>query len=125
MDSSHPEILIVDDDPASLLLAKSALGQAGYQNVDGFLNPLDAQQSYQQKNYDLLILDIRMPELNGFDILQDIQSIHSRKPNVIVLTAQADPGTRSQALELGAQQVMIKPYKVKELLQEVENQLCH
>ncbi len=119
MMSTQPKIIIVDDDPASLALVKAALSQGHYEDVDAFINPIEAQKSYREKQYDILITDLRMPVLSGFDILADIKDINTDKPAVIVLTAQAEANSENRALEMGAKKVFFKPYKVAELLQEV------
>ncbi len=121
---TQPKILVVDDDPASLALVKAALSQGHYENVDAFISPIEAQKSYREKKYDVLITDLRMPRLSGFDILAEIKEIHNHKPSVIVLTAQAEADSEIRALKMGAKKVFFKPYKVSELLHEVGSLLA-
>jgi len=123
MNADDLSFLVIDDDPASLALVKATLGQASYSNVDLFDDPIKAQQSYQNKSYDILILDLRMPMLSGFDILKEINEIHKTRPRTIVLTAQVEADTADKALALGAKKVLFKPYNVKELVQEVRCQV--
>ncbi len=120
MTGHNPKVIVVDDDFASLALAKATLQQAGYDDVDVFIDPLEAQKSYHKIQYDILILDLRMPVLSGFDILQDMNEIHGCKPNILVLTAQAEAGSEQRALDMGAKKVLLKPIIVGEFLQEFE-----
>jgi two-component system response regulator HydG len=123
MNRKLPKILVVDDDPASLALAKATLLQGNFENIDTFLNPLEAQKAYQKNQYDLLLTDLRMPDFSGFDIIAQIGKKQGPKPKIIVLTAQAEADSAQQALNLGAQKVFFKPYNVAELLEEVERLL--
>ena len=117
------KILVIDDDPASLALVRATLRQANYLNVDLFENPLEAQRAYQTTQYDILILDLRMPVLSGFEILEEMQAIHNKRPRTIVLTAQVEEDTAQKAMDLGAKKVLFKPYNVKDLVKEVATQI--
>ena len=120
MNDMQPKILIIDDDAASLALVKAALSQGQYDNVDAFLNSSEGQKSYRENDYDILITDLRMPILSGFDIITEVQSTLENKPDIIVLTAQAEADSAQRALDMGAQKVFFKPYKVAELLDAVD-----
>ncbi len=123
MNKENLKILVIDDDMASLALVKATLRQANYQNVDLFEDPQEAQKAYRTQEYDILILDLRMPRLSGFDILEEINSIHSKRPRTIVLTAQVETGSAEKALALGAKKVLFKPYNVQDLVSEVATQV--
>lgn len=116
------KFMVIDDDPASLALVKATLSQAQYQNVDLFTDPKEAQKSYQTQHYDILILDLRMPLLNGFDILKEMKTIHAKSPRTIVLTAQAEADSADRAMALGAKKVLFKPFNVQDLVIEVATQ---
>jgi len=124
MNDMQPKILIIDDDAASLALVKAALSQGQYDNVDAFLNSSEGQKSYRENDYDILITDLRMPILSGFDIITEVQSTLENKPDIIVLTAQAEADSAQRALDMGAQKVFFKPYKVAELLDAVDGLLA-
>ena len=124
MGKCNPKILIVDDDPASIALLKGILKRSCYEDVDAFLDSKKAQFSYREKNYDILITDLRMPGVSGFDILQEMQKAHHHRPSIIVLTAESDPKAEEEAIRMGATKVFIKPYDVKELLQELDKQVA-
>jgi len=124
MINKNPKFLVIDDDRASLALVEATLSLQHYDNIDLFLDAQEAQKSYQAKDYDILILDLRMPHLNGFEILRELQSSSEPTPSIIVVTAYAEPENRSKALQLGAKKVFLKPYVVNDLLQEVESLLA-
>ncbi len=119
MNNKQVKILVIDDDPASLALVKATLSQGDFDDVDTFLNPLEGQKSYQKNDYDLVLTDLRMAKLSGFEIIAEISKKQGGKPNIIVLTAQAEADSAKKALDMGAKKVLIKPYKVAELLDEV------
>ena len=123
MKTEDLKFLVIDDDPASLALVKATLRQANYQNVDLFEDPKEAQKHYQKHHYDILILDLRMPRLSGFDILEEMKKIHDKTPRTIVLTAQVEADSAEKAMALGAKKVLFKPYNVKDLVMEVANQV--
>ncbi len=123
MNNKIPSFLVIDDDRASLLLVKATLSQQQFNNVDLCWEPQDAHKYYQNKNYDILILDLRMPHVSGFDILAQLQKAKTPTPDVIVITADADSKHNAKALQLGAKKVFLKPYNVKEFLQEINRLL--
>jgi two-component system, OmpR family, response regulator ChvI len=80
-DSSNTErpkkILIVDDDPDVVSTFKMILEMNGYE-VDGYTNPLSALSNFRPNEFGLLLLDIRMPAMNGFELFKKLKSIDSR-----------------------------------------------
>ena len=120
MNNKTPKFLVIDDDRASLALVKATLSRQQYDNIDLFLDAQEAQKSYQAKDYDILILDLRMPHLNGFEILREMQNSNEPTPSVIVITAYAEPENTTKALELGAKKVFLKPFEIGDFVKEVE-----
>ena len=120
MNNKSPKILVIDDDRASLALVKATLSRQQYDNIDVFLDAQEAQKSYQAKDYDILILDLRMPHLNGFEILREMQNSNKPTPSVIVITAYAEPENEMKALQLGAKKVFLKPFEISDFVNEVE-----
>ena len=118
--NKSPKFLVIDDDRASLALVKATLSRQQYDNIDLFLDAQEAQKSYQSNDYDILILDLRMPHLNGFEILREMQSLGAPPPSIIVITAYAEPENTIKALKLGAKKVFLKPFDVSDLIKEVE-----
>ncbi len=123
MNNKSPKFLVIDDDRASLALVKATLSGQQYDNIDLFLDAQEAQKSYLANDYDILILDLRMPNLNGFEILREMQNLGAPSPNIIVITAYAEPENTKKALQLGAKKVFLKPFDVSELVKEIEQLL--
>lgn len=116
-------IIFVDDDPSSGRLLHAMLTQAGYYvsiAADGF----QALEMVSKYAFDLLILDIMMPQMNGFDFLKRLRSADATKHlPVIMLTAKDDPKSVKRAKELGANDYIIKPPKKDTLIAKIENLL--
>jgi len=122
MNASSPRIMVVDDDSASLYLMRKVLSADNFLDVevDVFQDSEKAQASYQANKYDVLIVDLRMPGLSGFEILQDLKDNHEKNAPVIVLTANVEEGTENRALELGARKVFHKPFYIPDFIHEVK-----
>ena len=113
-------ILIVEDDPAISRLIESNLLVAGYEPVcamDG-RQALDAISSH---HFDLALCDIMLPELDGFELLPYMQE---RNIPVIYVSAKADVQSRVQGLRLGAEDYLVKPFDILELLVRMEKVLA-
>ena len=113
-------ILIVEDDPAISRLIESNLLVAGYEPVcamDG-RQALDAISAY---HFDLALCDIMLPELDGFELLPYMQE---RNIPVIYVSAKADVQSRVQGLRLGAEDYLVKPFDILELLVRMEKVLA-
>ncbi len=121
---STADILVVDDNPVNVELLLDLLEDQGYTRVEGMTDPLQVEARVEKKRPDLILLDIRMPGLNGLELLERLNTTWGEQvPAVIVLTAQIDEGTRHQALELGAQDFLTKPFNHIEVLQRIHNTL--
>lgn len=118
------DILIVDDNAVNVELLENLLEDAGYQQLEGVTSPFAAESRIQQRCPDLVLLDIRMPGMDGLELMQRLQTrLGERMPAVIFLTAQIDEQTRYQALSLGAQDFITKPFDQTEVLQRMTNTL--
>lgn len=115
-------ILVVDDNPVNVELLLGVLEDAGYHNVLGLADPREVMPEMARCVPDLVLLDIRMPQLSGFDVLRQVRwELGVMAPPVVVLTAQTDRETRSQSLELGAIDFLNKPFDQGEVQQRVHN----
>ena len=111
-------VLVVDDEPGIALLCNRILARAGY-DVLSETNPRVAIEHLQQKRFDLLVVDIRMPEVDGFDVISRAQMI---QPDiaVLVMTGFGTVETAIRALRQGVDGLLLKPFqKSDELLQAV------
>ncbi len=113
---SAARIGIVDDDQKLVSLVKRYLENNGFQNVSGF-SPKQLGIS-KEIPLDLLILDIMMPEMDGFELLREIRK-KSRVP-VIFLSAKSEVFDRIVGLELGADDYLTKPFEPRELLARIQ-----
>lgn len=120
----NADILIVDDNAINVELLESLLEEEGYGQLESFTDPLAAERRIYSQCPDLILLDIRMPGLTGFELMERLkQRLGSDMPAVIFLTAQIDEQTRYKALELGAQDFITKPFDHTEVLQRLHNAL--
>jgi DNA-binding response OmpR family regulator len=113
-------ILIVDDEKRLVSLVESYLTQEGYRVATAF-NGRDALAVAEKENPDLVILDIMMPEMNGYDFMRSHRAKHDTP--IIMLTAKVDDDDKVIGLELGADDYVTKPFKPRELMARVRNVL--
>jgi FixJ family two-component response regulator len=118
-----PLISIVDDDDAvrnSLddLIRSIGFGTQGFSSADAFLS------SNQARDTACLILDVRMPGMNGIDLQRQIVAANWRIP-IIFITSHADDDARARALKAGAVAFLYKPFREEELLDALDAALKH
>jgi putative two-component system response regulator len=118
------KILIVDDQQPNILLLEKILELEGYTNLHSSSDPREVVPRHQEHHYDLILLDIRMPYLDGFQVMEQVDAMfHCDYLPIIVLTAQMDVETRIRALEAGAQDFLTKPFHQLEVLHRIRNYL--
>ena len=115
------KILIVEDETKTGDYLKQGLGEAGF-IVDVTRNGLDGMQMALAEQYDLVILDVMLPSLDGWQVLQTLRKAGKDMP-VIFLTARDQVGDRVKGLEMGADDYLIKPFSFAELLARVRTLL--
>ncbi len=117
------EVWIVDDEAASRELLSSVFVEGGYQ-VEAFGEGEGVLARLAEATPSLLILDLMMPRVDGFGVLKALRAMPGRQvPPVVVLTAMTSESTMINAFELGASDVVHKPYRVTELLARVRGLL--
>ncbi|MCX5979090.1 MAG: response regulator transcription factor [Chloroflexi bacterium] len=114
-------ILVVEDDPAVALALEVALKGEGYLPLLAATGDKGLEIGLAQAP-DLLILDVRLPGMDGFELLRRLRAGGSKAP-VIILTARDEEVDTILGLELGADDYMTKPFRVRELLSRVKSQL--
>ena len=114
-------ILVVEDDPAVALALEVALKGEGYLPLLAATGDKGLEIGLAQAP-DLLILDVRLPGMDGFELLRRLRTGGSKAP-VIILTARDEEVDTILGLELGADDYMTKPFRVRELLSRVKSQL--
>ena len=116
------KILIVDDLVANVLLLERMLSGAGYASVESTLDPRAVGELHRKNDYDLIVLDLQMPGMDGFAVMEDLKHIEKNGYlPVLVITAQPDHKLR--ALRAGARDFISKPFDVAEVLTRVHNMI--
>ncbi len=110
-------ILVIDDDPAVTSLLKRGLSYEGFA-VDTAKSGAEGLAIARERPSDLVILDVMMPGLNGFEVLQRLRTADEQLP-VLMLTARDAPGDQVQGLESGADDYVIKPFTFEVLVARV------
>lgn len=124
MNPAGARILIVDDEPANLKLLDKMLGSQGYSNLELIQDPRSVLERYHAQRPDLILLDINMPQLDGFTVLASLRELNDPLlPPIVVLTAQHGRDYLLRALNNGARDFVAKPFDRTELLARVRNLL--
>jgi PAS domain S-box-containing protein len=115
-------ILIVDDQESNVALLEEMLRAAGYTSVSSTRNPLEVCALHRRNSYDLILLDLQMPGMDGFQVMEGLKTndADSYLP-VLVITAQ--PGHKLQALQAGARDFISKPFDMVEARTRIRNML--
>jgi putative two-component system response regulator len=118
------KILIIDDEPGNVRIFERVLKGAGFNNVTSITDPLKSVETYKKFRPDLILLDLKMPKLDGFGVMQALKEVETETYlPILVLTAQRDDATRLLALESGAKDFISKPFEMTEALTRVRNML--
>ena len=121
-DILQAKILVVDDQPANVLLLERMLVGAGYTSVTSTLDPRAVRELHEKHRYDLILLDLQMPGMDGFQVMEGLKEIDTAGYlPVLVITAQ--PHHKLRALKAGAKDFISKPFEVAEVLTRVHNML--
>ena len=122
MAERHPlRILLAEDNAVNQKLALKLLSQMGYR-VDVAGNGLEAIQAIERQKYDLVLMDVQMPEMDGLEASRQICSRWSRgeRPLIVAMTANAMQGDRERCLEAGMDDYVSKPIRVVELISALD-----
>jgi putative two-component system response regulator len=115
-------ILIVDDQRANISLLERMLRRAGYTSIDTTMEPFGVCAMHREHRYDLILLDLQMPGIDGFGVMEDLKKIEvDGYLPVLVITAQ--PDYKLRALSAGAKDFISKPFDLAEVLARVHNML--
>jgi DNA-binding response OmpR family regulator len=119
MSRSQQRLAIIEDDPDISLTVRINLEREGYL-VSSFANGHEGLLGVQQGGYDFLILDLNLPDLDGFTICRELRRFPATsKLPILMLTARSSEADRIMGLELGADDYLVKPFSVRELLARV------
>ena len=121
-DILNASILVVDDQAANVQLLEQLLSNTGYTRVRSTMDPLEVAGLHAEHRYDLILLDLKMPGMDGFQVMQELKKNTSDDYlPVIVLTAE--PGHKLRALEAGAKDFISKPFDLVEVKTRIHNML--
>jgi len=122
VDILNANILIVDDQEANVALLEELLRDSGYSRVSSTTNPREVCALHRKNSYDLILLDLQMPEMGGFEIIEALKTndADAYLP-VLVLTAQ--PGHKIRALQAGVRDFISKPFDLVEVKTRIRNML--
>ena len=121
-DILNGKILIVDDLEANVRLLERILRDAGYTSITSTRNPVEVCELHRKNLYDLILLDLRMPGMDGFQVMKELKTI---EPDgyLPVLVITAEPDHKLHALQAGAKDFISKPFVLAEVLVRVHNML--
>ena len=115
-------ILIVDDQEANVQLLEHMLREAGYRCITSTMDPHAVCALHRDNRYDLILLDLQMPGMDGFQVMEDLKEIETDGYlPVLVITAQ--PGHKLRALAAGAKDFISKPFDLMEAKMRIHNML--
>lgn len=114
------KVLVVDDSQSEVRLMQSLLEQGGYWAV-GLNDPMKIEEAIEQEHPSVILLDVIMPQRNGFQVCRDLKSqeAYSKIP-VILVTSKTTPSDRFWGQQQGANGYLAKPFTPEELLKEVK-----
>lgn len=118
----EPKIVVVDDQEVNVALLEDILQQAGYTRVHSTTNPARVLSMYGEIRPDLVLLDLAMPGLDGFAVLEQLRPvIGDDYVPILVLTADLTPQAKERALRGGAKDFLAKPFDVTEVMLRIAN----
>ncbi len=118
----HARILIVDDQAVNIALLEQTLADAGYDNVASTMNPQEVFALHRKNRYDLILLDLQMPGMDGFQVMEGLKT-NDRDGYLPVLVITAQPGHKLRALQAGAKDFISKPFDLVEVKTRIHNML--
>lgn len=121
-DILNARILIVDDQPANVILLETMLMDVGYTNISSTTNPTEVCALHRKNAYDLILLDLQMPVMDGFEVMEALKADNPEDyAPILVITAQ--PAHKLRALQTGAKDFISKPFDLVEAKTRIHNML--
>jgi PAS domain S-box-containing protein len=118
----NASILVVDDQETNVALLEQMLGEAGYTHVTSTMNPAEVCALHRKNRYDLILLDLQMPGMDGFQVMEGLKT-NQADGYLPVLVITAQPGHKLRALQAGAKDFISKPFDIVEVKARVHNLL--
>ena len=128
IDVLSAKVLVVDDEEAHVLLLEQMLHGAGYTSIQSTMDPREVCKLHRQNRYAAILLDLKMPDMDGFKVMDDLKEIETDF-NLPVIVITAEPGEKLRALRAGARVFVSKPLVLEEVLMRlhdmIEDRLLH
>jgi DNA-binding response OmpR family regulator len=121
-----PRVLVADDEPHIRRILTTLLESAGYE-AEAVADGTQAMEALRRtdRHYDLVVLDLMMPEFTGLDVLKELRAVPYRHAlPVVILTAKGQDADRERAFQLGAADFITKPFSPKKLLARLRGLLA-
>ncbi len=116
-------ILIVDDQQPNVFLLTEMLREGGYESTTSTMNPREVCAMHRKNHYDLILLDLQMPGMDGFQVMECLKEIEI-DGNLPVLVITAQPGHKLRALAAGAKDFISKPFELADMLKRIHDMLA-
>jgi len=117
-------ILVVDDEPANISLFEKILETEGYTNIITTLDPVNVMSLHLEHDFNLILLDINMPEMDGYEVLKQLQdSDNFNDTKVVATSADVSPSNIKKALDSGFTDYITKPMRIQTTLEIVDKAL--
>ncbi len=118
------KILIVDDEPVNVKVLEETLQYRGHTSLQSVTDSRKAIKAFESYRPDLVLLDLNMPHLTGFQVMEQLKELQANKYTpIMILTAYIDQSTRLRALEAGARDFLTKPFDILEVSMRIKNML--
>lgn len=113
-----PKVLIADDEPALRSLLKTNLSFEGFETLTAS-NGEEALRVIREEAPDVVLLDVMMPVLDGWQVLEELSKSDNRHTRVILVTAKADSEAQLQGWELGCDEYLTKPFDLDDMIERI------
>ena len=118
----NASVLIVDDQQSNVELLEEILRDTGYTSVASTMDPHAVAALHREHRYDLILLDLKMPGMDGFQVMEALKTIETES-YIPVLVITAEPGHKLRALQAGAKDFVSKPFDLVEVKTRIHNML--
>jgi putative two-component system response regulator len=120
----NARVLVVDDEPTNVELLRETLARAGYSRIEATTDPRQAVDLYIRCRPDIILLDLHMPHLDGFEVMEALGQIaEASYLPIVILTGDLTPEVKQRALSMGAKDFIAKPFHVEEVLLRIRTLL--
>jgi signal transduction histidine kinase/DNA-binding response OmpR family regulator len=114
------KIMLAEDNPVNQKLTIRVLNKLGYANIEVAQNGLEAVEKFHDAFYDVILMDVQMPEMDGLEATRLIRAKHYQQPIIISMTANATQADKDVCIQAGMNDFISKPIKLEDLLQALE-----